>query len=92
MHKVHSLYPYDGDNMGVVRVLCPNDGDNTHAVRALMEQLTDNMINPGKCSKTQVTHEFWFNYELKFYIANYHMGVKVNVIDGKTARHIDMYL
>ena len=41
MHIVCALFLYDGDNMGVVRVLCKNDGNNTHDVRALMEDLTN---------------------------------------------------
>ena len=40
MHVLCALFPYDGDNMGVVRVLCTNDGDNMHDVRVLMEDLT----------------------------------------------------
>ena len=41
MHVVCALFPYDSDNMGVLRVLCTNDGDNTHDVRALKEDLTN---------------------------------------------------
>ena len=40
MHIVCALFPYDGDNTGVVRVLCTNDGDNTHNVCALMPDVT----------------------------------------------------
>ena len=43
MHVVRSLFLYEGDNTGVVRVLCPNDGDNMHDVRALMVELTQNV-------------------------------------------------
>ena len=40
MHVVCAVFPYDSDNMVVVRVLCTNDGDNMHDVRALKEDLT----------------------------------------------------
>ena len=40
MHVVRALFPYDGDNTGIIPVLCPNGGDNTHDVRALMSELT----------------------------------------------------
>ena len=44
MHVVRALFPYDGDNAGIVRVLRPNGGDNTHDVRALMAELTLSII------------------------------------------------
>ena len=52
IHIVHALFPYEGDNTGVVRVLRPNGGDNIHAVRALMVELTptwmSNRFNVGR--------------------------------------------
>ena len=45
MHVVRALFPYDGENTGVVHVLCPNDGDYMHAICALMSELTAYIID-----------------------------------------------